>query len=125
MKRISYHISRIGLGITFLWIGVLIFRDPIAWGSYLQPWAANLLPIPIAQAMMGTAVLDIAVGVLLLLDIFVWFVAFVGALHILSVLVVSGVTDITVRDIAILYCATALSIETVPEWIMAQMPFLR
>ena len=48
-----------------------------------------------------------------------------GALHILSVLVVSGVTDITVRDIAILYCATALSIETVPEWIMAQMPFLR
>ncbi len=125
MKRISHHIARIGLGITFTWIGVLIFRDPVGWGTYLQPWAAKLLPIPIVQAMMGTAILDMAIGVFLLLNTFVWIAAFIGALHILSVLIVSGITDITVRDIAILYCAVAVAIDALPEFIAGRFAFLK
>ena len=62
MKRASSHILRVGLAFTFLWIGVLILKNPEAWGGYLRPWAAGLLPIPLAQAMMGTAILDIAIG---------------------------------------------------------------
>ncbi len=115
MKKTSFHILRVGLAITFIWIGILIIKNPEAWGGYLQPWAAGLLPTPIAQAMIGTALLDIAIGVLLLFNSFVWLAALVGAIHILIVLIVSGITDITVRDIAILAAAMALMVDSLPK----------
>lgn len=112
MRTASFHILRVGTAITFLWIGVLIFKNPESWGGYLQPWAAGLLPIPLAQAMMGTAVLDIAIGVLLLIDSFAWLAALVGAIHLIIVLTVSGITDITVRDIAVLSAALAIAADS-------------
>lgn len=115
MMKISFHILRVGLAITFLWVGVLIFKQPEAWGGYLQPWAAGLLPIPIAQAMIGTAILDIVIGFLLLIDSFVWLAALVGAIHLIIILAVSGITDITVRDIGILAAALALMAESLPK----------
>lgn len=115
MKKTSFHILRVGLAITFLWIGVLIFKQPETWGGYLQPWASGLLPIPIAQAMIGTAILDISIGAFLLFDFLPWLAAFVGAIHIVIVLTVSGITDITVRDIGILAGVVALMADSLPK----------
>lgn len=115
MKKSSFHVLRIGLAITFLWIGVLIFKNPAAWGGYIQPWAARLLPFPITQALLGTAILDIIIGAFLLLDFLPWLAAGVGALHILTVLITSGITDITVRDIGLLAAALALMIHSLPQ----------
>lgn len=115
MGKTSFHILRVGLAITFLWIGVLIFKQPEAWGGYLQPWAAGLLPVPVTQALIGTAILDIAIGAMLLVDSFVWLAALVGAVHIIIVLTVSGITDITVRDIGILAAALALMADSLPK----------
>lgn len=115
MKKASFHILRVGLAITFLWIGVLIFKNPEAWGGYLQPWAAGLLPIPLAQAMIGTAILDVTIGAFLLIDFLPWLAALVGAVHIIIVLTVSGITDITVRDIGILAGVVALMADSLPK----------
>ena len=115
MKKTSFHILRVGLAITFLWIGVLIFKQPEAWGGYLQPWAAKLLPIPIAQAMVATAILDIGIGVLLLVNRLVWMAALAGAIHLIIVLATSGVTDITVRDVGLLAAALALAVNFLPK----------
>ena len=114
MKTSSYHILRVGVAITFLWIGILIFRSPEAWGSMLQPWAAGLLPVPIRDAMIGTAFLDMAVGFFLLIDIVSWIAAAIGFIHIASVLVVTGITEVTVRDIGLLTAAFALAIDALP-----------
>ena len=115
MNRTSFHILRVGMAITFLWIGILIFKQPEAWGGYLQPWAAGLLPIPLSQVMIGTAILDIIIGLLLLIDSFVWLAALVGAIHLVIVLTVSGITDITVRDIGLLTGAIALMADSFPK----------
>ena len=115
MKRTSFHILRIGVAITFLWIGILIFKTPEAWGGYLQPWVAELLPVPLEQVMMGTAVLDMAIGTLLLINYWVFLAALVGAIHLVVVLTASGITDITVRDIAILAAAVALTVDSLPK----------
>jgi uncharacterized membrane protein YphA (DoxX/SURF4 family) len=112
--KASFHILRVGTAITFLWIGVLILKSPESWGGYLQPWAMKLLPIPVTQALVATAILDIAVGFFLLLNYATWVAAFFGMLHIASVLVVSGITDITVRDIGLLSGTVALMIESMP-----------
>lgn len=123
MQKVPFHILRVGVAITFLWVGVLIFKQPEAWGGFLQPWAAGLLPIPIAQAMVGTAFLDITIGVLLLIDLFVWPAALVGAIHLIIVLTVSGITDITVRDIGLLAAALALVADSLPQAIIRWINF--
>ena len=115
MNKISFHILRIGLAVTFLWIGVLILRNPEAWGGYLRPWAAGLLPIPIAQAMTGTAILDIIIGVFLLINFLPRLTALIGAIHLAVILIVSGITDITVRDIGLLTGMLALMIDSPPR----------
>lgn len=114
MSKTAFHIVRVGLGITFVWIGILIIKDPQSWGGYLQPWAVRLLPAGIEQIMVGTAIFDIAVGVLLLIDSFTWVAALLGALHLTSVLAVSGITDITIRDIGLLAAAAAVMIDAIP-----------
>lgn len=106
---------RVGLAITFLWIGILIFRAPETWGGYLQPWAAGLLPLPLDQAMKGTAFLDIAIGIFLLIDWKTWLAALVAAVHLIIVLATSGITDITVRDIGLLAAAIAIMVESLPN----------
>jgi|GEM_PF-1298273 uncharacterized membrane protein YphA (DoxX/SURF4 family) len=107
-KDAAYHILRVGTAITFLWIGVLIFRDPVFWGGFLKPWAANLLPVPVTQAMIGTAVLDIIVGFFLLIDVFTWIAAALASAHLLVVLTTAGIDVVTVRDIGLLAGSLAL-----------------
>ena len=114
MKSYAYNILRVGLAITFLWIGILILKDPLAWGGYLAPWAANLLPIPLEQAMIGTAVLDIVIGIFLLIDVWTWLAALVGAIHLVIVLTISGINAITVRDIGLLAGVIALAVSAWP-----------
>lgn len=120
MNKTSFHILRVGLAITFLWIGILILKDPAAWSSYINSWATNLLAsfgtTPI-QAMISTAYLDIAVGALLLINRFIWLGALIGALHIVMVLVVSGINEATVRDIAILGGTIAIFYDSMPEFL--------
>jgi uncharacterized membrane protein YphA (DoxX/SURF4 family) len=115
MKKSSFHILRVGMAVTFLWIGVLILKEPEMWAGYIQPWAMKLLPMSAVQAMIGTAFLDIVIGVFLLIDSFVWLAALVGSVHLIIVLAVSGITDITVRDIAILAGTLALLADSLPQ----------
>jgi len=114
MKKVSFHILRVGLAITFLWIGILIFRDPEGWGGYLQPWAVGLLPFPLKQAMIGTAILDIVIGAFLLIDFLTLPISLIASLHLIIVLSFSGITNITVRNIGLLAATFALIIETFP-----------
>jgi len=113
----GYHILRVGLAITFIWIGILIIKSPESWGGYLEPWAVSLLPISIKQALIITAVLDIVIGILFLVDSFVWLAGSVASLHLIIILIVSGITDITVRDIGLLAGTIVIMIEDLPNYI--------
>ena len=115
VNKISFHILRIGLAVTFLWIGVLILRNPEAWGGYMRPWAAGLLPVPVTQVMIGTAILDIVIGVFLLINFLPRLTAIVGAIHLAIILIISGITDITVRDIGLLAGMLALVVDSPPQ----------
>ena len=125
MNKTSFNILRVGLAITFLWIGILIFKDPEAWGGYMSQWVIDLLPMPVKEAMLGTAILDIAIGIFLLFDVFVWLAALVGALHLVVVLAVTGITDVTVRDVGILAGVVALMIDSLPKNITDKISSLK
>ena len=81
----------------------------------MSPWVVDLLPMSVEDTMRSTAILDIVIGFFLLINSFVWLAALVGTIHLIMVLVVSGITDITVRDIEILAVTIALMVETMPE----------
>ncbi len=118
MKPPSYHILRVGMAITFIWVGVLILKDPAGWGGLIAPWAEKLLPGPIEQVMLSTAILDIVVGAMLLLDFWVWIAGFLVSAHLAVVLVTTGINAITVRDIGLLTGGLALMASSVPpSWI--------
>ena len=115
MKNWSITIVRVGTAITFLWIGVLIFKQPEAWGAALQPWAAGILPVPIGDAMIGTAILDIVIGFFLLVDKYTLVFSAIGFVHLVVVLTVVGIDSITARDIAIAAATLAIFFAAWPE----------
>lgn len=126
MNKLSLHILRIGIGITFLWIGIMILKDPAGWGGFIKPWARDLLPIPTEKVMMNAAILDIAVGVVLLIGVFsftTWLASLFGSFHLLAVLIVSGIDSVTVRDIGILGGTIFLTLNHWPQklkWSMSK-----
>ena len=115
MKTFSYHLLRIGLGITFLWIGVLIVQNPLAWGGFMQPWARDMLFLSLEHTMLITGIVNIIVGVLLLLNLFVWVGALLGTIQLILVLIGVGFNDVTIRDIAILGAVFALFVDKAPS----------
>lgn len=115
MKKSAFHLLRVGMAITFLWIGILIFRDPESWGGLIMPWAAGLIPGSLKSAMISTAILDMAIGLFLLVDFLVWLAAGLGAIHLIIVLTTTGISAITVRDIGLLAAALALLANSWPE----------
>lgn len=115
MNKLSFNILRVGLAITFFWIGILILQHPEAWGGYILPWAANLLPLPIKEVMIGTGILDIVIAVLFLINPVVWIAALLATLHLFTVLITSGINEGTVRDIGILAGTLAIVVNSWPK----------
>lgn len=111
----SLFILRLGLAVTFVWIGMMIWQNPEAWGGYIKPWAADLIPVPLGEAMKATAVLDVVIGLMFLVRPLVWLGGVLGTLHLIVVLVTSGITDITVRDIGLLSATLFLTINYLPK----------
>ena len=117
MKFPMMILVRIGLGFTFLIIGFMISLDPNGWAILIQPWIRDLIPYSTDEMMFAIAGFDMAIGILLILGIWTWLASLLGALHIIGVLIVTGITEITIRDIGLLAAAITLSIETAPkEW---------
>lgn len=115
MKSAPFHILRVGMAITFLWIGILILQNPEAWGRYLLPWARDFLLIPLKTAMIGTAIFDIVTGFLLLINRFTFWASALASFHLFLVLAVSGINPITIRDIGLLSGALALALSFFPH----------
>ncbi|MCH8049662.1 hypothetical protein IH979_03035 [Patescibacteria group bacterium] len=115
MTKSGFHILRVGLAITFLWVGVLILRDPLFWSGFVHPFFLDLIPLDAIKIMYATAAFDILVGVLLLLDVYLYWVALFASMHLFTILIVAGINDITVRDIALLGGTLALFADRMPE----------
>jgi len=114
------HIAvlKIGLGITFIWIGYFILQDPAGWAGFIKPWAKDLLILDPIDVMKFNAVYDILVGALLIVAYkrwMIWLGGLLAALHMIAVLVTAGVDPITVRDIAVLSGALSLCVWAWPS----------
>lgn len=108
-RSVGYHFLRLGLAITFVWVGIFILRDPAGWGGFIKPWAREFLPADLVGFMRANGIFNIAVGSLLGLGIWVRLVSILAVLHLVGGLVASGIDAVTVRDIGLLGGALALA----------------
>ncbi|MEK7519589.1 MAG: hypothetical protein AAB565_02310 [Patescibacteria group bacterium] len=108
MQNLPFHILRIGIGLTFVWIGFLILKNPESWAGLIQSWVISLLSISPLNLIWGVGVFDIAIGSFLLLNYQVKIASFLAALHLFLILLVSGINTITVRNIGLLAGSLAL-----------------
>ena len=115
MNNYAFHVLRVGLGITFSWVGILILQEPAAWTGFIKPWVADLLLTTPEKALIGAGIFDIVVGFFLLVDFLTFWASFFAAIHLALVLLVSGIDVITVRDIGLLAGALALVMDLWPE----------
>ncbi|MFA4845228.1 MAG: hypothetical protein WC654_01580 [Patescibacteria group bacterium] len=114
-QKIAYSVLRVTLGITFIWVSVMIFQEPVFWSGFIDPWAASLIPIDLETMMKITAGLDLLIGLLLIADKWTWMVSLIASVHLLTILIGSGIDTITVRDIGLFGAAAALTIIAAPS----------
>ncbi|MDE2001845.1 MAG: hypothetical protein KGI60_04765 [Patescibacteria group bacterium] len=124
MHKSASWVLRIGLSITFFWIGMMILQDPLGWFALVRPWAAALVPGSPAAFMQETAMLDVAVAIMLLIPQLEWVGALVGTIHLLTVMLSVDVADFLVRDIGLLGAASALLIDSFPSSLLDRMKAL-
>jgi uncharacterized membrane protein YphA (DoxX/SURF4 family) len=126
MNKTAYRVLRIGLGITFIWLGALIWQSPEAWGGFIQPWALKLLPGDLISTMKQTAILDMILGVWMIIGWRVWIPALIGSTHLAVVLITTtgSWSNIVVRDIGLIAATLALFLETMPDKIKMKLKIL-
>ena len=103
---LSYLFIRWGLGLTFLWIGIDMFRHPEAWIGFV----AGTLPLGITRegALRATAVFDGVLGVFMMVQVWPKITAALAAVHLTVILIVNGIDQIVIRDVGLLGTALGL-----------------
>jgi hypothetical protein len=95
----------------------VILKYPEVWGEYLKPWAIDLPPASVEATMRATDIADIVIGFLFLVPSIAWVAGILGVLHMLLVLVTSGITDMTVSNIGLLGASAAIVLDSLSFFI--------
>jgi len=102
----AHLFMRAGLGLTFIWIGIDIFRNPTSWIGFLP----SELPLGIAQQtglFLGGA-FDIILGFALLSGRAPKLTSLLAGVHLASIIIYNGIDAVLIRDISLLGTALAL-----------------
>ncbi len=102
---------RLGLGLVFLYAGFSIIANPTAWIGYVPQFVENFYPRE--SALILHAIFDLLLGAGLLLGQFLPLVSIMAFLNLTSILIFSGIDDITFRDVGLAFAALALFFRSV------------
>lgn len=105
---IGLSILRYGLAALFLWFGFSQLVDGVAWVSWVPAWAVDLLRIPPAMIVLANGALEVLLGSLLALGLFVRAASLILALHLALITVEIGLNAIGVRDFGLTAATFAL-----------------
>jgi len=107
-KDYSVFIIRIGLALVLLWFGIDEIRNPEKWFSYFPQSFIPLLPFDLNLFFILNGIFEVVVGILLLIGFKTRIVAFIAALHLLSITLSVGYNDIAIRDFGLMLMAVSL-----------------
>lgn len=102
-------ILRLGLASVFLWFGFSQLFDGLNWVSWVPEWAVNFLNLPPAMIVLGNGLLEVVLGSLLALGLWVRITAIILAIHLATIIIEVGLTAIGVRDFGLMMATIALA----------------
>ena len=113
LPRRSTHIAqlllRIGLAIVFVWFGLHQLYSPQSWTAWIPSWFLNLGWVDAVTFIRGHALVNVALGLLLLSGWQVRWIAIGVTLWLFDIVAVNGFTPETTRDIGLLFASLALA----------------
>lgn len=103
---LPYLFLRWGLGITFIWIGIDIFRNPQNWIGFLP----NQVPFDIARegALRAGGFFDVAIGILLIVRFMPKIVGLLASIHLLGIIIMNSLDAVIIRDVGLLGASMAI-----------------
>lgn len=101
-------ILRFAVGSVFLWFGVDKWVHPEAWYGWVPGWAWKFIPFSPQLFMHLNGAMEFIIGILLVSGRFIRPAAAVAGLFLLSLFIVLGSNEVTVRDMGILGGCLAL-----------------
>lgn len=104
----SYLFLRLGLGLTFLGIGIDILRHPDIWLGYVP--ASVPLGLAREMALQVSGFFDVAVGLALMVPVWPRLMGGLATAHLLAILITQGVDAVLIRDMGLLGAALAVTL---------------
>ncbi len=112
----AFILLRIGLAFTFFWTGILILKDLKEWSKAAKGgFKEKIIPFSPEAVMTFVAIFDLIMGIWLLSGLYLWLAALLAALHLITVLIVSGLWNPAYRDVGLLAMAITLVIYDLPK----------
>ena len=109
-RDLTVTILRFAVGSVFLWFGLDKWIHPEAWEAWITVWLWPLDLIRPAVVMFLAGVFEFAVGLLLVAGRLIRPVCVLSGLYLLLVTLLAGVSDVAVRDVALVGACVALFI---------------
>lgn len=106
---------RVGLAFVFIFAGVAALSNPSNWIGYIPTWVSHMLPFSVETFLKIHAGTDILIGVLLLFGVWLRWVALVGALFLLSIVILSGIDEVTFRDVGLIGALLSIAVTSRPS----------
>jgi len=116
LKRFAPLVLRLGLVGLFLSFGIWQILQPDAWFSWVPQWVPDITHMSLRLIVLLNGGLEVVLGTLLLLGIYVRWVAFILALHTLSIAYEIGFNDIGIRDASLAICCIAIALFGNDDW---------
>lgn len=100
------RILAFGLGLTFLYAGVMAFADPVSWVGYVPEWVGSFIPIETFTVAHG--VFQVLLGGALLCGVLPRTAASLATAELAAILVFYGIDAVTFRDLGLFFASLSL-----------------
>ncbi len=101
-------ILRFAVGSVFLWFGLDKWLHPQVWFDWIDVWIWPQIMLDPSSVMYLAGAFEAALGVLLIMGRLPRLASAAAALYLFLIFLISGTSDVTVRDAAIMGCCLAV-----------------
>jgi uncharacterized membrane protein YphA (DoxX/SURF4 family) len=123
LQRFAPLVLRLGLVALFLWFGFSQVTNPGDWISWVPTWVPTAAHMDARFIVLINGGFEVICGVLLLLGIYVRWVALLLALHLFAIAYEIGYNDIGVRDFCLAISCISLSLFGNDSWTLQRKFF--
>jgi uncharacterized membrane protein YphA (DoxX/SURF4 family) len=103
-----YLFLRVGLGLTFLYIGLDIWRHPDMWIGYVP--SETMFGLTRESMLRFGGLFDLVIGVLLVTKVMPKLAGALAVLHLVGIFTLNGIDAVLVRNVGLLGAALAVAV---------------